>query len=100
MNARPVIDLLIDQGVIDQGQADEALQEIGTSGKDVVQTLVDFGYVTEESLYHAIAESLGTDVVDLAGFEGDRHIVERANCRKLHHDVSNLQLRHGKHSSA
>jgi type IV pilus assembly protein PilB len=69
MTAKPVIDLLLDQGLIDQGQAEEALQEIGTSGKDVVQTLVDFGLVTEDSLYHCIAESLGTDVVDLTGFE-------------------------------
>jgi type IV pilus assembly protein PilB len=69
MNAKSLIDLLTDQGVIDHGQADEALQEINTSGKEVIQTLVDFGLVTEESLYQHVAESLGTEVVDLNGYE-------------------------------
>jgi len=69
MNAKPVIELLVDQGVIDKSQAEDALHEIDTSGKDVVTTLVDFGLVTEESLYQTIADSLGTDVVDLSTFE-------------------------------
>ena len=69
MNAKSVIDVLTDQGVIDKGQADEALQEISTSGKDVITTLVDFGLVTEENFYQYIAESLGTEVVDLTGYE-------------------------------
>jgi type IV pilus assembly protein PilB len=69
MNAKSLIDLLTEQGVIDHGQGEEALQEINTSGKEVIPTLVDFGLVTEESLYQHIAESLGTDVVDLTGYE-------------------------------
>jgi type IV pilus assembly protein PilB len=86
MNAKPVIDLLIDQGVIDQGQADEALQEISASGKDVVQTLVDFGLVTEEGLYRHIADSLGTDVVDLTGFEPTQEVTRmvQAGLARLH----------------
>ncbi len=69
MNAKPVIELLTEQGVIDQSQADDALQEISTSGKDVVQTLTDFGLVTEEELYRYIADSLSAEVVDLTNFE-------------------------------
>jgi type IV pilus assembly protein PilB len=86
MNARAVTDLLIDQGIIDQGQAEEALQEVGTSGKDIVQTLVDFGLVTEESLYHTIADSLGTDVVDLTGFEPPIEVTRlvQAGLARLH----------------
>jgi type IV pilus assembly protein PilB len=81
-----VIDLLLDQGVIDQAQAEDALQEIATSGKDVVQTLTDFGLVTEENLYQHIAESLGTDVVTLEGFEPAPEVVRmvQAGLARLH----------------
>ena len=86
MNAKPLIELLTEQGVIDQGQADEALQEISTSGKDVVTTLIDFGLVSEESLYQHIAESLGTEVVDLTGYEVPPEILRliQAGLARLH----------------
>jgi type IV pilus assembly protein PilB len=86
MNAKSVIDLLVDQGVVDKSQAEDALQEIDTSGKDVVQTLVDFGLVTEEGLYQSIAESLGTDVVDLSNFEPPQETVRlvQAGLARLH----------------
>ena len=69
-----------------KAQADDALQEIGTSGKDVVQTLTDFGLVTEEEFYQHIAESLGTDVVDLTGFEPPPEVVRlvQAGLARLH----------------
>jgi type IV pilus assembly protein PilB len=86
MQAKPLIELLVDQGAIDQGQADEVLQEIATSGKDVIQILMDFGLVTEESLYQHIAESLGTDVVDLSAFEAPPEILRliQAGLARLH----------------
>ena len=86
MNAKPVIDLLIDQGVIDSAQAEDALQEINTSGKDVIETLTDFGLVTPDALYHHIADSLGTDVVDLNGFEPPEEVLKQvqAGLARLH----------------
>jgi type IV pilus assembly protein PilB len=69
MNVKPVIDLLLDQGVIDQAQAEDVTREISSSGKEVVPTLTDFGLVTEAELYQYIANSLGTEVVSLDGFE-------------------------------
>jgi len=86
MTAKPVIDLFVDQGVIDKAQAEDALQEIATSGKDVVQTLVDFGLVTEEGLYQQIADSLGTDVVNLEGFEPPPEVIRmvQAGLARLH----------------
>jgi type IV pilus assembly protein PilB len=86
MNAKPVIDLLVDQGVIDKSQADDALNEINASGKDVVQTLTDYGLVTEEGLYQHIADSLGTDVVDLNGFEPAPEVIRlvQAGLARLH----------------
>jgi type IV pilus assembly protein PilB len=86
MNAKPVIDLLIEQGIIDKSQAEDALQEIDTSGKDVVTTLVDFGVVTEESLYQTIADSLGTDVLDLSSYEPPQEVLRmvQAGLARLH----------------
>jgi type IV pilus assembly protein PilB len=86
MNAKSVIDLLVDQGQADQSQAEDALHETETSGKDVVQILVDYGLVTEESLYQTIAESLGTDVVDLSSFEPDEETLKliQAGLARLH----------------
>jgi type IV pilus assembly protein PilB len=86
MNAKSVIDLLVDQGVVDKAQAEDALQETSTSGKDIVETLKDFGLVTEETFYHQIAESLGTDVVDLTGFEPEESLLRQvpAGLARLH----------------
>jgi type IV pilus assembly protein PilB len=86
MNAKPVIDLLLDQGIIDKSQAEDALQELETSGKDVVTTMVDFGVVTEESLYQTIADSLGTDVLDLSTYEPPQEVLRmvQAGLARLH----------------
>jgi type IV pilus assembly protein PilB len=86
MNAKSVIDLLVDQGLVDKSQAEDALQEIDTSGKDVVQTLVDFGLVTEEGLYQTIADSLGTDVLDLSSYEPPQEVLRmvQAGLARLH----------------
>jgi len=86
MTAKPLIDLLIEQGVIDKAQAEDALQEMNTSGKDVVQTLTDFGLVTEESLYQHVAESLGTEVVDLTNFTPTTEVTRlvQAGLARLH----------------
>src|SRR2546427_4194199 len=69
MNPKQVIDLLIDRGVVDASQTDDIIQEVGNSGKSILQVLVDFGFLSEEQFYHHVAESLGTDVVDLKNFE-------------------------------
>jgi type IV pilus assembly protein PilB len=81
-----VIDLLIEQGIIDKAQADDALQEIASSGKDIVQALMDLDLVTEESLYKTIADSLGTEVIDLEGFEPDPEVLHmvQAGLARLH----------------
>jgi len=69
MNANQVLELFIEQGIVDRSQVDDINTDIAGSGKDIVRTLVDFGFVTEEQFYHVIANALGTDCVDLTGFE-------------------------------
>lgn len=69
MNAKQVIDLFVDQGMVDSGQTEDLMQEIDTSGKTPMQTLIDYGFVTEESFYQTIAQALATEYVDLTTFE-------------------------------
>ncbi|MEA3186254.1 MAG: type pilus assembly protein PilB [Chthoniobacter sp.] len=86
MNAKQVADLFVDQGVMDAVQADDVVQEIATSGKDIVETLVDYGFVTRESFYETLAGALGTEAVDLAGFEPPQEILRMipAGLARLH----------------
>ena len=69
MNANQVIELFIEQGVIEREQVDDLLAAVAGSGKDISEVLVDYGFVTHEGFYQTIANSLGTDYVELAGFE-------------------------------
>ena len=69
MNTKQVLELFIEQGIVAQDQVDEIVQEIHQSGKSLTQTMVDYGFVTEEQFYQTIADSLGAPCLDLAGFE-------------------------------
>jgi len=76
MNANQVIDLFIEHGLIEKDQVEDILSSINTTGKGVAETLVDYGFVTEEQFYHLIATSLGVDYVDLSGFEPDAELLK------------------------
>jgi type IV pilus assembly protein PilB len=69
MNVKQVLELFVEQGIIDATQQDDVRQEVLKSGKSLAQALVDFGVCTEEEFYQHIALALGTDYVDLTGFE-------------------------------
>jgi type IV pilus assembly protein PilB len=69
MNARQVLDLFIEQGVVQAEQVDDIMQEVSTTGKTVLQTLVDFGFLTEQQFYETIARSLGAEFIDLKDVE-------------------------------
>lgn len=69
MNAKQVVDLFVEQGFIDQGLVEDILQDTARTGKSVVQTLVDFGLLSEPEFYERLAEILGTELVDLSALE-------------------------------
>src|SRR5450432_4181679 len=69
MNPKQVIDLFVEQGIVDQSQVDDINAEMIQSGKSIVETLVDFGFLTEDQFYHTLAESLGTEFVELKDFD-------------------------------
>ncbi|HZJ15865.1 MAG TPA: ATPase, T2SS/T4P/T4SS family [Chthoniobacteraceae bacterium] len=69
MNAKQVLEVFVEQGIVEPGQVDEIVNEIAQSGKSVVQTMVDYGFVTEEQFYQTIADSLGASFVSLSDFD-------------------------------
>ncbi len=65
----PALDVLVECDVVTREQADDIFQEMTQSGKSLLQTLTDSGYTTEDHYYQTIANYLGTDYVELKGFE-------------------------------
>ncbi|MGB8353138.1 MAG: GspE/PulE family protein [Chthoniobacteraceae bacterium] len=86
MNSKQVIDIFVDRGIVQSDQVEDLLQELSISGKTVMQALVDFDFVTEEQFYQIIAESIGTDYMDLKDFEPPQEILRLipAGLARLH----------------
>ena len=86
MNDQQAIDLFVDRGTLSRSQAEDILSEINNNGKSLVQTMIDFGFVTEEEFFAVVAEHVGADSVSLAGYEVPPEIQRliRAGDAKLH----------------
>ena len=69
MNTKQVLEMFAEHGLVDAGQIEDITQEVNHSGKSLVEVMVDFGVCTDQEFYQNIAASLGTDFVDLTGFE-------------------------------
>jgi type IV pilus assembly protein PilB len=65
MNAQQVADIFVEQGVLQPAQVEDVLQEAQLNGKSIEQALIDGGFVDERGFYQAIADALGTDLIDL-----------------------------------
>lgn len=86
MDAKQVTDMFLEAGWITAEQAHAFIQEAVTTEKPIEQVMVDQGIVSEEQFYHLIAESLGTETVDLSTFDGASHILQLipAGLARLH----------------
>jgi len=86
MNSKQAIDLFVERGVIDPSQVDDIVREITGAGRTLLDVMVDFGFTTEEQFYKAIADSLGTDYVDLKNFDPPTEILRLlpAGLARLH----------------
>ena len=74
MNAKQVLEILTDQGIVEKGQIEDIIQEVGQTGKSLTEVLVDFQICTEVQFYETIASYLGLEYVDLTGFEPPQEI--------------------------
>ena len=69
MNYERLADLFIDQGLMNRAQADDVLLETIQNGKAIDQAMIDHGIVDQAQFYRAIADALGTEVIDLEAVE-------------------------------
>jgi type IV pilus assembly protein PilB len=86
MNNERLADFFIEQGLMDRAQADDVLLETSENGKTIEQAMVDHGIVDEAQFYRAIAEALGSEVVDLDEVEFSPQILRLipAGLARLH----------------
>lgn len=68
--------MLLHRGLIDQGQVDDLDQDVKSSGRDVVDVLVEYGIFTSDDQFWAlVAEEIGAEHYDLATFEPPSEVV-------------------------
>jgi type IV pilus assembly protein PilB len=72
---KQVLEILVDQGIVEQGQVEDILQEVSSTGKSLAQVLGDFQICTESEMYGTLASYLGLEFVDLAGYEPPQEVV-------------------------
>src|SRR6266511_3493804 len=65
----PMLALIQEQGLVDDLQLEEVVQEHTRSGKPVIQLLQDFGLLDLETILQIMASHLGTEVVELRELE-------------------------------
>ena len=61
----PLLQILKDRGLLDDTQIEEIVQEQKRNGKPDQEVVVDFGLLTLDIMLQAVAEALGTEVVEI-----------------------------------
>ena len=61
----PLLHILKDRGILDDLQIDEIVQEQKRNGKPDYEIVVDFGLLSLDLILQAVAEALGTEVVEI-----------------------------------
>jgi type IV pilus assembly protein PilB len=77
MDPHLVITTLADQGAITPEQSEELLQGILESGRAPEDFLINDGLVDEHTFYHAIANSIGANYIDLTDFQLDNRLRDK-----------------------
>ncbi len=78
-------DILLEEGLVTEGQLMAALDEQATRGDSLGRVLVEIGMLTEAQLVQALARQVGMDFVDLVDYPVDRGAVSTlpgAVCRR------------------
>lgn len=70
-------DLLVAQQLITPDQLDSALQEQKVSGRKLGRTLIDLGYVEENTLLGLLSRQLNYPFVELKHFRFDKELVQK-----------------------
>ncbi len=75
VNPKQALNILVEAGVVDRSQFDDVMQEVAQTGKSLPQVVVDFSFCTDEVFYQTIANAIGAEYANLAGFEPPPEIV-------------------------
>lgn len=78
-------DILLDEGLVTEGQLMAALDEQAVRGESLGRVLVEIGMLTEAQLVQALASQVGMQFVDLGEYPVDRNAVAllpSAVCRR------------------
>ena len=69
------LNVLVQQGLINQSLSEEIGREVFASGKDPVSILIDFQVITEEAqAWQAVAEQLNAEYLDLSTWQAPEAI--------------------------
>jgi len=69
--------VLIDQGLIDQGQLNSLAKDVKEPGKPLYRVILEGGIVAEEKLLEALAQELKLSFIDLKDRSIDKSIMEK-----------------------
>ena len=77
MDDKLALDVFINAGLIDQALAREVSEEMSNSGKELWETLVNFGIVTTpEDFWNVIAVEVGAPLISLENFTPDPAVLD------------------------
>ena len=68
---------LLERGLLNQTQLEEAMEEKKRSGKPLIHIVADLGFVTQEQLLSAIGEQLSMDVVAVSELDIPIEVIEK-----------------------
>lgn len=75
MDAKQVTDIFVEAGYLSPETAHSFVQEVATTDRPIETVMIESGLLTEAQFYQVIADSLGTEVADLAHFDGASEIL-------------------------
>ena len=77
MTPQNVIDMLESRGVIDSGVAGSLAQDCVINGKEILQTLMDYGiFQQEDEFWSTVAQELAAEHFDLSSYEPPPSVVQ------------------------
>ena len=72
----PLLNQLVEEGLLSQGQADEVVDEHTRTGRVIRELIIEMGMITEDQLLEVIAMLLGTHVVNLMATDIPQKVIK------------------------
>ncbi len=76
MDTNLVLEVFVNSGMLDTSLARDIVDEMGNSGKEVWETLIDFGIISSpEDFWNVIATEVGAQYISLVDFTPPDHVL-------------------------